>query len=335
MTDARTMAGRFGMSDRARLVVAGAGLFGSEHLRMLAAWPDVAVVGVADANAEAAEAAASRFGVAETATDAIELTERLRPDGLIVATPGPTHVAIAGHALGLGIPVLVEKPVAMSVADAAKLAAMAEASDGFVLPGHVLRFSEPHRRFAGIVRSAAVGTILSVTARRHRDDSHARRYTEDPVLMTMVHDIDLALWLTGGEAMPRKVLATRRPAGTSRSETLATVTGATGAVWRLATAWTFPIESCPSDRIEVVGENGSAELDVDGTIRVFGTEPQTIEVTIDYDAALHAEHMHFVDCLRSGKPPETVTLREAITGLAVAEAAMASIGNGDVVITAG
>jgi len=323
------------MSNRLRLAVAGAGLFGCEHLKMLAAYPDVEVVGIADRNSAAAEAAASRFGIAETATDAIEMAERLRPDGLIVATPGPTHVAIAGHALGLGIPVLVEKPVAMTVADATALAEIADGSDGFVLPGHVLRFSEPHRRFAAIVRSESVGPILSVTARRHRDDSHARRYVEDPVLMTMVHDIDLALWLTGGEAMPRQVLATRRPGGTSRSETLATVNGATGTVWRLATAWTFPIESCPSDRIEVVGENGSAELDVDGTIRMFGTEPQTIKVAVDYDAALHNEHVHFVDCLRSEKPPEVVTLSEAITGLSVAEAAMASIESGSPVIAAG
>lgn len=322
------------MGDRVRLAVAGAGAFGREHIRMLAASPDVEIVGIADANRAAAEAAARDFGATEIASDANEMTSRLKPDGLIVATPGPTHVAIAGHALGLGIPVLVEKPVAMTPADATALVEAEGASASFVMPGHVLRFSEPHRRFVEIARSDDVGPILSVTARRHRDDSHAVRYAEDPVVMTMIHDIDLAIWIAGRPVGPTRVAASRRPQGTSRSETLATVQGETGAIWRLATAWVFTTDSCPSDRIEVVGERGSVELDVDGRISVFGVNPRTIDVTVDYDAALATEHSHFVDCIRSGKPPTAVTLGEAVAGLSVAGAVLASLEGGGATVVA-
>src|SRR5271169_4520860 len=100
------------MSDRVRLVVAGAGAFGREHLRILAVMKDVTVVGVADICEAAAQDACERFGAGEAGTDAAALVSRLRPDGLIVATPGPAHAALAGFTLGLGIPVLVEKPVA-------------------------------------------------------------------------------------------------------------------------------------------------------------------------------------------------------------------------------
>lgn len=316
------------MNSEIRLAVAGAGAFGREHIRLLSTMADVALVGIADMNPAAAEEAARRFGVAEFGTDAMELTSRLRPDGLIVATPGPTHVAIAGHALGLGVPVIVEKPVAMSAAEAARLADAEAGSAGFVLPGHVLRFSAPHQRFVEIAQSAEVGPILSVTARRHRDESHALRYTEDPVLMTMIHDIDLAIWIAG--AGPTSAFASRRPSGTSRSETLATMVGDSGAVWRLATAWTFAAESCPPDRIEVVGERGSVELDVDGAISVFGATQRRIDIAVDYDAALRAEHTHFVECIRSGEPPTAVTLGEAIDGLAIAEAVLASLSSGGV-----
>ena len=161
------------------------------------------------------------------------------------------------------------------------------------------------------------------------DDDHARRYVEDPVLMTMIHDIDLALWVAGNDAVASRVLACRRPPATSRSETLATIECGSGAIWRLATAWTFPTESCPTDRIEVVGENGSVELDVDGSIQVFGADPRRIDVAVDNDEALRAEHAHFIDCIREGKSPTAVTLDDALAGLSIAEAILASLKTGE------
>ena len=312
------------MSDRVRVVVAGAGAFGREHIRLLATMADAEIVGIADVNAAAAETAARQAGVATAGTDAVALIDRLRPDGLIVATPGPTHVALARHALAAGIPVLVEKPVAMTAAEASALAEAEKRSDGFVLPGHVLRFSKSHRRLVEIAQSTEVGSILSVTARRHRDDSHAVRYREDPILMTMIHDIDLALWISG--ASPQTVSAIRRPSGTSRSLTLATMSADAGPVWQLATAWTFPTEaSSPPDRIEVIGERGSVELQADGALNVYGDNTRRMNVPTDLDEALRNEHACFVACIRSRTGPTVVTLADAVAGLAVADAVQASL----------
>src|SRR5690349_9411558 len=183
------------MAGRVRVVVAGAGRFGREHLRTLAAMDRVALVGVADVDEKAVRDAAGRYGAAAWDRDAAALIERLRPDGVVVATPGVTHVALATRALSAGASVLVEKPVA-ATADDAVLAEAAAKGPGFVLPGHILRFSGPHRTLVGIVRSGEIGDVLTVVARRHRDDSHAARYADDPVLMTMIHDIDLAIWIT-------------------------------------------------------------------------------------------------------------------------------------------
>jgi predicted dehydrogenase len=317
------------MPDKVRMVVAGAGAFGQEHLRTLAGMEDVELAGVADLNPAAAKCSAERYRVARWSSDALELIGSIRPDGLVVATPGHTHVALSSAALALGIAVLVEKPVALTVAEARELALAEAASTGFALPGHILRFSSAHRRFVELAQSGAVGPVLSVTARRHRDDSHASRYPDiDPVLMTMIHDIDLAMWITRAEAA--QAFALRRPRENQRSETFLVAADSKGAVWRLATAWTFPGQA-PPDRIEVIGEQGSVEMEVGAHIRQYGAVTRQIDLAVAPDDALHAELSYFVRCIRSPQPQGVVTLNDAIGGLRVAEAAMASLAAGTVV----
>ena len=317
------------MADKVRIVVAGAGAFGREHLRILSQIDGVAIVGVADTDAVVAHQAAERYRAGDWGRDAAELTDRLRPDGLVVATPAHTHVALAIRALQSGIPVLLEKPAGVSSAEVAGLVEAEAASAAFVLPGHILRFSPAHRAFADIARSE-IGRILTLTARRHRDDSHAVRYTDiDPILMTMIHDIDLAVWITRAEATT--AFALRCPAGEQRSATTLTVGDAAGGAWHLSTAWTLP-SAAPPDRIEVVGEQGAVELEVGSHIRHYGRTTRTIDVSSESpDEALRAELSAFVDCIRSGSPPTLVTTREALAGLVVAEAALASLRSGALV----
>ncbi len=313
-----------------RIVVAGAGLFGREHLRALAGIDGVALAGVADLDESAARAAAERYGAPAWSTDAAALIDRLLPDGVIVATASPSHVALATRALAAGASVLVEKPVAMTAADAVRLLAAEAASPGFGLPGHVLRFSAPHRTLVEIVRSGAIGDILAVVSRRHRDDSHAVRYTDvDPVLMTMIHDIDLAIWITGAAAAG--VYAVRRPAGEQRSDTMMMASDTRGASWHLSTSWTYPAPDVPPDRLEVVGTRGGVELEVGSHLRQYGAISRTIDLRSAPDDMLPAELAYFVGCIRDGGRPEAVTLGDAWRGLAAAEAVMASLRSGEVV----
>ena len=221
---------------------------------------------------------------------------------------------------------LVEKPVAQSAEEVASLVDAEARSGAFVMPGHILRFSEPHRRLAEI--AAEIGPITSFTSRRHRDEGHAIRYLGDPVLMTMIHDIDLATWITG--AKTAEVLAFRQPAG-ARSETLMMASDTRGGVWRLSTAWTFPTGSQPPDRIEVIGENGAVELEAGAYVRSFGARPEHIDISgADPDQPHVAELGHFLSCIREGRPPEVVTLADACVGLATADMVRASLASGRV-----
>jgi predicted dehydrogenase len=318
-------------SGKLSIAVAGAGSFGREHLAALASRGDVAIAGVADIDREAAEAAARSFGAERAFADSIAMIEALRLDGLVVATPGHTHVALATAALDRNIPVLLEKPVGMRAADADLLIAAEAKSNAFVLPGHILRFSTPYRRVVAIAQSGELGRILSVTGRNHRSDDHAVRYPDiDPVLMTMVHDIDLSLWITGGAL--RSVFALRRPEGTARSETLITGWDTAGAMWHISNAWVLPVTEGAPDRVEIVCERGSVEMDLGVAIRVFGGSPRVIDLKTELpDDMLATEVAAFLDGVRAGTHPGVVTLRDARNGLAAADAILKSLETGVVV----
>ncbi|MBN8996894.1 MAG: Gfo/Idh/MocA family oxidoreductase [Rhizobiales bacterium] len=319
------------MADRVRIAVAGAGLFGREHIRTLAGMDDVAIAGIADPGEAGRREVAARYGIELAVADVGELIDRAALDGLVIATPGHTHVPIATLALSRGIPVLVEKPVAMEVAEADILIAAEAASTAFALPGHILRFSAAYREALAIVRSGEIGDILSVSTRRHRDDSHAARYPDiDPVLMTMIHDIDVAVWFTG--AGLASVLALRSPPETFRSETLATGSGEKGCTWHLASAWTYPTHDTPPDKLEVVGTEGSVEMEFGRRISVFGMKPRVIDLTAGPpDDELRTELTTFAAGIRAGAHPGGATLAEARQGLAAADAIVRSLATRDVV----
>ncbi len=319
------------MRRKLRIAVAGAGAFGREHLRALASMDRIEIVGVADIDEAAARAAAEQFGAGPAETGAIAMIERLSPDGVIIATPGHTHVELALAALRLDIPVLLEKPVALSEAGAEILIEAERRSSAFVLPGHILRFSEPYRLVAAIARSGDIGRILSVSVRNHRDETHATRYPDiDPVLMTMVHDIDLALWITG--APLASVLALRHPEGMSRSETLVTAVGAGGVMWHMSSAWTYPTLRIPADRVEVIGDNGAVELELGRHLRVFGHKPRDLVLSAEPDnGMLPAEISYFADCIEHDRKPGIVTLEDARLGLRAADAIDESLRTGGVV----
>ena len=155
------------------------------------------------------------------------MIDETEADAIVIATPAASHVEICTRALGRGLCVLLEKPVATSAEAASALLASCRKSAAFVLPGHVLRFSKDHQRLVEIVDSGLIGEVIYVSSRRYRDDSHAIRYRDtDPVLMTLIHDVDLAQWVT--RSTFRSVLVQRSGSSGYRSMTTACATMATG-----------------------------------------------------------------------------------------------------------
>lgn len=309
-----------------RVLVAGAGAFGAEHLARLAGRADVVVTGVADTDPAALERAGSRAPPARLFADPLQLIEEVEAEAVIVASPAATHVEIGLKALERNLSALIEKPVAPSTEAATPLIAAAQRSAGLVLPGHVLRFSRDHQRLIEIVRSGLIGEVLYVNSRRYRDDSHVARYADaDPVFTTLIHDIDLAYWIARSEF--RSVRARRAGAG-YRSLTAVQAATATGVVCDLRTAWTFPGDDLPPDRLEAVGERGSVELVVGQGLAVYAEGSLTHHELAKADDPLRNEQDHFFACVRDRSHPPALDLTDALASLKLADAAIESLSLG-------
>jgi predicted dehydrogenase len=141
--------------------------------------------------------------------------------------------------------------------------------------------------------------------------------------MTMIHDIDLALWI--GEGVPVSATARRRKGNGAHSLTTALVEDDKGVLWRLTTAWLYPTEDAPVDRVEIVGTDGGIEMDAGGVLRIFGREPQTVDFSGANEDPLTAELECFLAGIRDGVSRSPVTLTDAHHGLLAAEMILADL----------
>ncbi len=170
-----------------RIAVVGAGAFGRHHLRVLHQSPHAELAGVLDLDpGRARDASATNncpiFGSIE------ELVGH--SDAAIVATPTITHAEIGCRLMELGMDVLVEKPIADSLAEARRLTEAAAKHRKILQIGHLERFNP-----AIIALESAVGQPLFFEIHRLSEFS-PRSLDVDVVLDLMIHDIDIVLSLT-------------------------------------------------------------------------------------------------------------------------------------------
>lgn len=169
-----------------RIAVIGAGHHGRHHARILSALDGAELIGVVDANQERAREIAAECNTSPF-TSPSDVIDQI--DAAIVATPTEVHGEIAVPLLRRGIAVLVEKPLARSMADADAMVAAAEQSGAVLAVGH----SERHNpAFAAVKKSVTEARFIEV----HRLGTFpARSLDIDVVYDLMIHDLDAVLSL--------------------------------------------------------------------------------------------------------------------------------------------
>ncbi|MDQ6797046.1 MAG: Gfo/Idh/MocA family oxidoreductase, partial [Actinomycetota bacterium] len=143
----------------------GNGFIAGQHLACLRRLPGVEVVGVCDLSPAVAEATAERFGVPHWFTDHRVMLDQLQPDVVHVATPAVTHLAIGGDALDAGAHVFVEKPIAASYEEWARLRDQAEAADRWLVEDYNYLFDGCVLELDSLIASGAFGQVSHVDVR--------------------------------------------------------------------------------------------------------------------------------------------------------------------------
>lgn len=187
---------------RRRLVLVGAGAIGRMHVERARLHPQCEIVAVADPS-PAAETFAREQGLRWFA-DYRSMLDEVRPEGAIVATPNATHVDVGLDCIARGVPVLMEKPLADTVEQARQLNRAAAAAGVPLLVGHHRRHSAILRRAREIVQSGRLGRPVTANglATFYKPDAYfdvewRRRTGGGPVLINLIHDVDIMRFLLG------------------------------------------------------------------------------------------------------------------------------------------
>jgi predicted dehydrogenase len=187
---------------RMPVAVIGAGAIGRMHVERMLRHPDVAVAGIA-APTPAARDFAAAAGVPWFA-DPNALLDSVRTGAAIVATPNSTHADVGIACIARGLPVLMEKPLAASEAEGRRLCDAAKAAGVPLMVGHQRRHNPIIQRARQLIAEGALGRIVSATglATWLKPDAYfelawRRQPGGGPVLINLIHDIDLMRHLVG------------------------------------------------------------------------------------------------------------------------------------------
>ncbi len=138
----------------------------------------------------------------------LDRADQLELDAVIVALPDTEHVEPALRATELGLPTLLEKPVAVSIEALRRLTEAADGPGRLITVGHVLRHTPFWRTVADLVASGAIGALTSINLEENIGFWHfAHSYVRgnwrrsdlaSPVVLSKTcHDLDLIRWLAG------------------------------------------------------------------------------------------------------------------------------------------
>jgi len=309
---------------------------GSNHARVLSSLEGVTLVAVVDENSDKqAERGHVKFirSLAELIPGSIDFA--------VVATPTETHEAIAIQLLDIGIDILIEKPVAHTVASALRISENLERSKRVAAVGHIERFNPAIQELKVRLESGEIGEVYQIATRRQ--GSFPNRINDVGVVKDLAtHDIDLVTWVCNSEY--EKIFAlTAHKSGRSH-EDMISATGRlrNGIVVNHIVNWLSPMKE---RKIVVTGDKGtyvantltgdltlyengvfSVEWEAFATFRGV-TEGNISQLSYPKKEPLRTELEGFRDYLRDGSG-QIVSLEQGIRVLKVAEAMLKSQGAG-------
>ncbi len=328
--------------NKLRIAVAGAGLIGRRHVELIAESEQCELAAIVDPSPSAVEFA--RHAGVPLHQSLVELFAGQRPDAVIAATPNSLHAQNGIDCIARGVPVLIEKPVADSIADAMRLMDIVERSSVPVLVGHHRRHSPILEKTREIVQEGTLGRIVAVmgSAMFYKPDSYfeqgpwRREPGGGPILINMIHEVD-DLRAMCGEIVEVQALSSNATRGFPVEDTVAILlrfasgalgtfllsdTAATARSWEQTSGENASYPSYPDeDCCLIAGVAGSIAVPTlrlktyDGE-RSWWKPFRTRVVTVERTDPLSRQLAHFCTVVR-GEAAPLVSVRDALQTLRV------------------
>lgn len=305
-----------------KMGVIGVGNMGQHHVRILSLLKDIELVGISDANLERGIEIASQYQT-HFYENYQEMLDKV--DAVCIAVPTKAHHEVGSNCLTAGVHVLIEKPIAASIAEAESLVNLAAETGCILQVGHIERFNPAFCELNKVIQTE---NILALEARRMSPYSN-RASDVSVVLDLMIHDIDLLL-----ELADSSVIKLTASGNTSRkSGNLDYVTAnlgfANGVVATLTASKVThrKIRSmsahCQDSLIETdflkneILVHRHQQSESNKSQKLYRQDGITEKVYTSNIEPIYAEIEHFVHCIRGGDRP-TVGGEQALKALRLA-----------------
>jgi predicted dehydrogenase len=323
-----------------RVGIAGLGYWGSNIARNLDALPGCELAWCCDTDAERRRRAQAAFPQARFTADIAEMLADESVVAVAVATPVPTHAALAELVLDADRHCFVEKPLACDVASAERLAGLAAERERVLMVGHLLAYHPALIALRTLCDAGELGAIRYLYSQRL--NLGRLRADENALWSLGAHDVSAILALTG--ELPVQVSARGQSYVREGVEDVvfAHLSFAGGLTAHIHVSWLDPRKE---RRLTVVGSRRMAtfdDMEPERTLTLYdkGFDPDAAAVG-DYVARsgeqrspeisrrepLRIELEHFLECLRGETTPRTGG-REGLHVVRVLEALQESLDSG-------
>ena len=296
------------MAEQVRIGIIGAGGMGARHARNLAREVAAArVVALVEPDAAQRAGVAAETGAAHELDDPAALIGHPDVDAVLVAAPDRFHADLASACVASGTPVLCEKPLATTAAEAWQvIEAEATAGRRLVQLGFMREYDPAHVDVKRVLDSGELGRPLVFRGVHVNPTKGALRTAEEVMSNSVVHDIHSARWMMGQEIA--EVLASTVPGAPERPDTarfalvhLRFAGGGLGTIeCNSESGYGYEVD------VRVTGERGSVETASLRTpwVSLAARRGQPVEADWleRFDAAYVAEVRAWIDSVVAGAP---------------------------------
>lgn len=163
------------MATELRVATVGAGYFSQFHYDAWRRIPDVSLEALCERDPSRRDTTRDTYGIARAYDDVERMLDEVRPDLLDIITPPDTHHELVRHAVERGIPVICQKPLAPTLAEAQALVALADSANVRLIVHENFRFMPWYRHASTLLRDGRFGAPHSVSFRLRPGDGQGPR----------------------------------------------------------------------------------------------------------------------------------------------------------------